>query len=298
MMEIARDDIVVSFSMDSAPVRGRVTRIAAGALDPILRRHDYPRPVAMLLGEALALAALVGSLLKADGRLVVQAQGAGPVTLLVAEHGAGGALRGYARMGQGAALTGAHRLPPAALLGAGHLVLTLDRGGDAPVYQGTVALDGDTLAECAESYFSVSEQTETRIALAVGEALSGDVATWRAGGMLLQKVAADVARGDPAEDWERAGALFATVTDEELIDPDLPADRLLYRLFHEEGVRMAEPATLADRCTCDEARLANVMRQFPPSELRELIEPDGLLHAQCQFCARKYLIAPDDVIAG
>lgn len=290
-------DFVAPFSMDLAPVRGRVARIASRALDPILRRHDYPRPVAMLLGEALTLAALVGSLLKSDGRLVVQAQGAGPVTLLVAEHGAGGALRGYARLSDGAALSGAQRLTPAALLGEGHLVLTLDRGGDAPAYQGTVALDGDTLAECAEGYFSVSEQTETRIALAVGEALAGDGATWRAGGMLLQKVAADDARGDPAEDWARAGQLFATLTDEELIDPELPADRLLYRLFHQEGVRMAEPMALADRCTCDEARLAKVMRQFPPTELRELVEPDGFLHAKCQFCARSYLIAPGDVIA-
>lgn len=296
MTNTPTDDFAAPFSLDAAPVRGRLARLAEGALDPILRRHAYPRPVAMLLGEALTLAALVGSLLKSDGRLVVQAQGAGPVNLLVAEHGAGGALRGYARLADGASL-GESRMPPAALLGAGHLVLTLDRGGDAPAYQGTVALAGDTLAECAESYFSASEQTDTRIALAVGEAMAGDGATWRAGGLLLQKVAADAARGDPVEDWVRAGHLFATVTDEELVDPDLPAERLLYRLFHEEGVRMGARTALADRCTCDETRLAGVMRKFPPSELRELVEPDGFLHAKCQFCARNYLISPGDVIA-
>jgi len=296
-MNAMSDDLVAQFGLDAAPVRGRVARVGAVALDPILRRHDYPRPVAMLLGEALTLAALVGSLLKADGRLVVQAQGEGLVPLLVAEHSAGGGLRGYARLAEGAyeKLARENRLPPGALLGAGNLVLTLDFGGDAAPYQGVVALDGDTLAACAEKFFFVSEQTETRIALAVGEVFGADAQTWRAGGLLMQRIAADQARGDPEEDWNRATHLFATITDEELIDPDLPSDRLLYRLFHEEGARMGEPAALIDRCTCDEERLANVMRQFPPSELRDLVEPDGFLHARCQFCAREYRLTPERV---
>ena len=294
------DDIVATFSLDRAPVRGRIARLGAGALDPILRRHDYPRPVAMLLGEALTLAALVGSLLKAEARLVVQAQGEGPAPLLVAEHAAGG-LRGYARLAQGAAaaLAGANRMPPAALLGAGNLVMTLDDGADKPTYQGVVALDGDTLAECAENYFRASEQTDTNIRLAVGEVMSRDEpALWRAGGALMQRVAGDAARGDTEEDWNRASILFASTRDEELIDPALGADRLLYRLFHEEGARMAKPAPLDDRCTCNEARLTAVMRQFPREELDELVEPDGLLHARCQFCSRAYLIEPHSVGAG
>jgi len=290
------DDIVASFRLDGAPVRGRIVRVGAGALDPILRRHDYPRPVAMLLGEALTLAALIGSLLKAEARLVVQAQGEGRVPLLVAEHSAGG-LRGYARLADGAAqgLAGAHRLPPAALLGAGSLVLTLDLGDNTNPYQGVVALDGETLAECAQSYFRASEQTDTAIRLAVGEVIEGAGSQWRAGGLLMQRIAGDAARGDTDEDWSRASILFASVTDEELLDPALDADRLLYRLFHEDGVRMGEPAPLEDRCTCSEARLTAVMRTFPESELRDLVEPDGQLHARCQFCARAYVIAPRDV---
>lgn len=294
------DDLVASFSLVGAPVRGRVARVSANALDPILRRHDYPRPVAMLLGEALTLAALVGSLLKADGKVIVQAQGEGPVTLLVAEHRADGGLRGYARLAPGAAagLANAHRMPPADILGAGTLVLTLDQGEERTTHQGVVALDGETLAQCAESYFRESEQTETHIRLAVGELMSASAPPlWRGGGMLLQRIAADAARGDPGEDWNRASMLFATVRDEELIDPDLASDRLLFRLFHEEGVRMAEPAPLTDRCTCSEARLTAVMKQFPADELRALIEPDGLLHARCQFCAREYKIPPENVIA-
>jgi molecular chaperone Hsp33 len=297
---VSGDDIVAPFSLDNAPVRGRVARLGAAALDPILHRHDYPRPVAMLLGEALTLAALVGSLLKTDGRLVVQAQGRGLVPLLVAEHGAGG-VRGYARLAEGAntKLANAHRLPPSELLGAGNLVLTLDLGEDTPPFQGVVPLDGETLAQCAENYFRASEQTDTAIRLAVGEVVTGDAQpAWRGGGVLMQRLASDQARGETEEDWRRATILFGTLSDHELIDPTLPADRLLYRLFHEEGVRMAQASALADRCTCSEQRLTNVMRQFPANELHDLIEPDGKLHARCQFCAREYLIDPANVGAA
>jgi len=291
------EDLIAPFSLDKAPVRGRIARIAEGALDPILHRHDYPRPVALLLGEALTLTALVGSLLKTDGRLVIQAQGEGPVTLLVAEHIDGG-LRGYARLTEGGAeqLAGRHRMSPSELLGAGSLVLTLDLGEYTTPFQGVVTLEGRTLAECAENYFRTSEQTDTGIRLAVGEVINGaGPSQWRAGGILMQRLASDQARGDTAEDWNRASILFATVTDEELIDPALPADRLLYRLFHEEGARMGEAAPLDDRCTCNEERLTEVMKQFPKSEITALIEPDGKLHARCQFCAREYLIDPAKV---
>ncbi|WP_135211376.1 Hsp33 family molecular chaperone HslO [Vitreimonas flagellata] len=291
------DDLIASFSLDNAPVRGRIVRIAAGALDPILCRHDYPRPVALLLGEALTLAALIGSLLKIEGRLVVQAQGEGLVPLLVAEHSSGG-LRGYARLTEGAAeqLVKANRVPPAELLGAGSLILTLDRGPGVAPYQGIVALNGDTLASCAENYFRTSEQVDTGIRLAVGELMRADGQnTWRAGGILIQRVASDDARGDTREDWSRASMLFGTVKDEELIDPALLTDRLLYRLFHEEGVRMEDPSPLDDRCTCNEERLTALMRTFAKDELQHLIEPDGQLHARCQFCAREYLIDPKAV---
>ena len=172
-------------------------------------------------------------------------------------------------------------------------MLTLDLGGETTPYQGMVALDGDTLAACAERYFLASEQTETRIALSVGEVLGAGAPLWRAGGALMQRIAADERRGDPAEDWSRATILFGTVKDEELIDPDLAANRLLYRLFHEEGVRMSEGVAISDQCTCTQARLTKVMQQFPQEELRDLIEPDGLLHAKCQFCARE--LEPESV---
>jgi len=297
-MSAMTDDIIAPYALDNAPVRGRIVRLADGALDPILRRHDYPWPVAMLLGEALALAALVGSLLKADGRLVVQAQGEGPVTLLVAEHGAGG-LRGYARLADGVREKLAHatgRMPPAALLGVGSLVLTLDLGPGHEPYQGIVSLEGDTLAQCAETFFRASEQTDTAIRLAVGEVVTGDAPPiWRAGGLLMQRVASDDRRGDTAEDWSRATILFSSLRDEELIDPAIGAERLLYMLFHEEGARMGEASVLDDRCSCNVERLTALMTQFPEEQLRDLVEADGALHARCQFCSREYKIAPEAV---
>ncbi|MGE0829393.1 MAG: Hsp33 family molecular chaperone HslO [Hyphomonadaceae bacterium] len=298
----ARDDFVAPFAIEGAPqalspARGRIARLGATTVDPILNRHAYPRPVAMLLGEAVALAALIGSLLKAEGRLVVQAQGDGPVSLLLAEHRSDGSLRGYARLSEGARekLSVDGRLPPSALLGDGALVMTLDQGPNTQAHQGVVALAGETLAECAEAYFRDSEQTPTRIRLAVGEMLTADGHAWRAGGALIQRVAADAARGETHADWERAEALFATLSDEELLDPALASERVLYRLFHEDGVRMGETAPLRDHCGCDRDRLAAVLTRFSAEELNDFVEPDGAIHARCQFCARTYLIAPEEL---
>jgi molecular chaperone Hsp33 len=288
--------MVAAFQIEGAPARGRYGRLGDRVIDPILRRHDYPRPVALLLGEALTLAALVGSLFKERGRLTVQAEGKGDVPLLVAEYRSEGSLRGYARIEKGAEerLRTLNAAPPGHLLGAGALVMTLDH--ETARHQGIVPLIGDTLAECAETYFAQSEQIPTRIRLAVGEYYArGERAAWRSGGALVQQIAADGLRGDTADAWVRAEMLFATLTDAELVDPDLTADRVLYRLFHEDGVRMAEPAGLVERCHCDRERLTALLGRFAREDLAEMIEPDGLIHAHCEFCSRLYLIAPEDL---
>ncbi|MDX2235033.1 MAG: Hsp33 family molecular chaperone HslO, partial [Hyphomonadaceae bacterium] len=288
------EDAVAGFTIEGAPARGRFVRLGAGTVDAILKRHDYPSPVAQLLGEALVLAALLGALLKVDGVLTVQAEGDGPAPLLVAEHRAGGdlggALRGYARVG--ARDLPATRMTPADLIGAGALTITLDQGGDAAPMQGVVPLEGETLSACAELYFTRSEQTPTRVKLAVGQEVTGDGALWRAGGALIQRVAGDDARGATEDDWTRAALLFDTLTDAELLDPALPIDRALFRLFHEDGVRMTAPSLLADRCTCNRDRLAALLQRFTPQETADLVEPDGFIHARCQFCARLYLLEP------
>ncbi|KAF0178301.1 MAG: Hsp33 family molecular chaperone HslO [Hyphomonadaceae bacterium] len=289
----ATDDTVAAFTIDGAPVRGRYARLGVGTIDPIIKRHAYPRPVALLLGETLTLAALVGSLLKDGGTLTVQAEGDGPAPLLVAEYRAGGGLRGYARVTDPD--LGNTRRTPADLIGAGALTLTLDQGPDTEQMQGVVPLEGDTLAQCAELYFDRSEQTPTRVLLAVGEEVTAHGSHWRAGGGLIQRVAGDATRGFTEEDWNRAQILFESLTDAEMLDPTLATEVALFRLFHEDGVRMAHPRALADRCTCDRERLAALLKRFTAEELADLVEPDGKLHARCQFCARLYLIDPAQV---
>lgn len=295
------DDMVAPFTVEGAPLRGRIARLGAGTVDAILRRHEYPAAAALLLGEALVFASLMGALLKIEGRLIVQAQGEGAVRLLVAEHSHDGGLRGYARLGPDAAarLASARRLAPADVLGEGVLAVTLDRGQDFTLHQGFVPLTGATLAACAEAYFRDSEQTETRIKLSVGEVIEGARAPyWRAGGALIQKIAPDDARGETEEGWRRSAIFFDTLTDEEMLDPGLPADRVLYRLFQEDGVRMGEPAPLADRCACDEGRVVAALQNVTAEEMPSLIEPDGFVHARCQFCGRLYRIAPAQVLAA
>ncbi len=291
------EDALFAFAVEGAPVRGRLVRLSPAVVDAILKRHAYPRPVALLLGEAVALASLFGGLAKAAHRITLQAEGDGPCGLLVAEWRADGALRAYARVGDDAraALEGRGRMAPWELLGQGALAVTLDLGPDTDQMQGYAPLEGATLSECAEGYFERSEQTPTRVRLTCVEEIAPGGAAWRAGGMLIQRVAGDDARGLTEDDWDRAQYLFATLDDAELVDPMLAAQGLVFRLFHEDGVRMDEGTALADRCTCDARRLTAVLSRFSAEELTEFVEPDGLIHAKCQFCARTYRLTPEDV---
>lgn len=293
----ALEDGVAAFQLDGAAVLGRAARTGPAALDPILRRHEYPWAVALILGEALLLAALIGALLKAPGKVTIQAQGDGPVGLLVGEWSHPGALRGYARVADGLVLEET-RHAPSALFGAGLLAITIEIDSEGAPVQGIVPLEGVSLAACAESYFERSAQTPTKLALAIAEEFSGGARMWRGAGLLLQRMAGDAARGDSDEDWRRAGLLFDTVTESELVDPALPMPALLYRLFHEEGVRLAPAQNLFDLCTCDPNRLAAVMRQFSLEELAELTDDDGVIAARCQFCARTHRLTPQQIAAG
>lgn len=281
-------DATLAFLLDGAPVRGRSVQLGADTVDPILRRHAYPPAAAMLLGEALALAALIGAMLKTAHVLTIQAEGQGPISLLVAEWRKDGSVRGYARIRDAAAID-RPRMAPWALLGEeAALGILLDQGPDTDTLQGIVSLDGATLAECAERYFSVSEQTPTRVKLAVGQVIDHDSATWRAGGMLIQRVAADDTRGDTEEDWSRAQILFASLTDEELIDPAMAPELAAYRLFHEDGVRVADPTPLVDRCTCNAERLRAILSRYTADDIDELRDEEGRVRATCQFCSRVY----------
>lgn len=300
---LPESDFVSSFQIDGRPVRGRLARLGAGSIDPILHRHRYPPHLARILGEAVTLAALVGESLKFEGRILVQAEGDGPVSMLVGEYRTDGGVRGYARFEherwahlEKVNKGGRPHMPQLfGTMGRLGLILIRNTPGAHP-YQGIVPLNKATLAECAEDYFRISEQVPTRVALSVAELTkTGEAPEWRGGGMLLQQIASDETRGDTAEAWDEARALFGTLTDGELADPDLSGEALLYRLFHETGVRVEAAQPVLDSCTCNKERLIHTLQSLPDDELRELVEDDGALALDCQFCARHYRIPIEQV---
>ena len=296
-------DFVANFQIAERPVRGRIAKLGALSLDGILSRHAYPSTLARVLGEAVTLAALVGSSLKFEGRLLVQAEGDGPVSMLVGEFRTNGFLRGYARFDKDRwanldRINRGERPHMPQLFGKkGRLAMIMisDTPGTQP-YQGIVPLTKGTLAECAEVYFQNSEQIPSRVGLSIAELeIPGESKQWRAGGMLVQQIAADEARGDTDDAWDEANALFATLTDSELADPDLPADQLLFRLFHETGVSMEPPLDLRDDCKCGKERFVTTLKSMPDDELRDLADDKGILGIDCQFCNRHFDIAIEDV---
>lgn len=310
------DDVVVPFAVSELDVRGRSVRLGL-ALDRILTRHDYPDLVSQLVGQAVVLAALLGTSLKFEGRFILQIQSDGPVTLLVVDLTTPDRLRAYASFDpEAVAAKAAAHARPEALLGTGHLAMTVDQGAEMSRYQGIVPLDGLPLEEIAHLYFQQSEQIPTRVRLAVGQSYRRHEAgqMWRAGGVLMQHLPKagprlrDLDPGDaPAgtvrmaedddEDWLEATALMGTVEDQELIDPDLSTERLLFRLFHERGVRVFERQGLVERCRCSRERLANLIHQFTPEERADMVE-GGAITATCEFCNLHYRFDPAEFEPG
>jgi molecular chaperone Hsp33 len=312
------DDTILPFEVAALDLRGRVVRLGA-AVDELLTRHEYPLPVAKLLGEASVLAILLGSSLKLQGRFILQTQTDGPVRMLVVHYVTPDRVRAYAQYDAGrvAAAIDAGVASAGALIGRGHLAMTIDRGLDRSRYQGLVALEGGGLEEAAHEYFRRSEQIPTRVRLAVAEELragpQGMRHRWRAGGILAQFLPrapermrgpdldpGDAPAGTPAhvlpEDdaWVESRALVDTVEDVELIDPALSSERLLYRLFHERGVRVFRSASIQARCSCSREGVANMLASFSRSERRDMVE-DGRITVTCEFCNTAYRFAPSEL---
>ena len=297
-LRLPEDDLLLPFQAEHAEVSGRLVKLGP-TVDTILSRHAYPEAVSQLLGEAVALTALLGAALKFEGKFILQASTDGPVDLLVADYQVPGGLRGYARFSPERLAA----LPPdGRLLGDGHLAMTIDRGLETERYQGVVPLEGDSLTEAADTYFRQSEQLPTLIKLAVARHYRAGKAggrpwTWRAGGLLVQKLTREGGRsvGREAafaeEDWTRAKALAETVEDHELLDPMLPPDRLLYRLFHEEQVRAYRAVPLESYCSCSKARVEELLRRFSAEDLADMVV-DGEVWVTCEFCNSRYRFNP------
>jgi len=299
MTSLAPDDLVQPFQIDPFRLRGRLVRLGP-LLDEILTRHDYPEAVATMLGEAIALAAALAGALKYAGVFTLQTKGDGPIHLLVADVTSDGAVRGYAQYDQEKLAKATAALPAGAgiggpvprLLGAGYLAFTVDQGEHSERYQGIVELQGATLADCAHHYFRQSEQVQAGLKVAVAKRPDATGRpTWRAGSLMIQRLPTageESTRSDAAEDgWRRAMILMSSSTTGELVDPDLPPEALLFRLFHEDGVRVYGRHDLAARCRCSRERVERVLRMLPAEELDDM-KVDGRVLVTCQFCSALY----------
>ena len=321
------DDMVIAFQTVASGMSGRVARLGP-AVDEILNKHDYPEPVSNVLGQALALTAMLGSQLKFDGKLILQTNSDGPLGFMVVNFHTGGAIRGYASFDRARIdeLASAGKISEAVLLGKGHLAMTIDPGGDMERYQGIVALDNHaTLAQAALEYFRQSEQLPTFIRLAVARHFAADPFTgkgvwrWRAGGLMVQHLTAqggkptqdsksaprldpndddtdpDALAGSTDENWRRVEILASTVQDHELLDPTLTTDRLLYRLFHEEGVTAAPAQPIVMRCGCSREAVANFLHRFGKAELTDMRDASGDVVVTCEFCSTPYRFTDDQL---
>ncbi len=295
------DDSILPFAVEPLDVRGRVVRLGP-AVDRMLSRHNYPAPVARVLGEAVALTILLGSALKMEGRFQLQTKSDGAVSMLVVDFDAPDRVRAFARYDaeQLAAVAGGGDL-----LGKGYLAFTIDQGNDMSRYQGVVALEGQGLEAAAHQYFRQSEQIPTLVRLAVAEIVTGEGSSWRAGGLTIQflpssperqRRQADLDPGDappsyvaemPVLDdaWVEARTLAETIEDHELVDPTLSSERLLFRLFHERGVKVFSPQPMRDACRCSRERIETMLRNFTPGERRDMIGDDGKIGVTCEFCS-------------
>lgn len=296
----ASDDEALPFQLDALGVRGRLVRLAP-ALDAVIERHGYPLAVARPLAEAMVLCAALATSLKYDGIFTLQITGDGPIRLLVADLTTDGALRGYAQfdswklavaLGPGGGDAPEGYVPK--LFGQGRLAFTVDQGRHTERYQGIVPLEGASLADCAHIYFRQSEQLPTGIKIAARRDEKGGKGHWRAAALMVQQMPEfdagriDVDREQREDDWRRAVILMASATEAEMLDPALPGERLLHRLFHQEQPRRFGARPFVARCRCSRERIDRVLRSLRREELSEMRDPRGLVSVKCEFCSAEY----------
>lgn len=304
------DNLVQPFQLEKIAARGRTVRLGK-VVEDVLGNHDYPEPVASLLGELLALAALISGALKFDGVFSVQAKGDGPVGTLVVDITTDGKMRGYAQFDDERlrAVVGKEdpvdwrTSPVPRLLGSGHLAFTVDQGPDTERFQGIVELTGARLAESAHNYIRQSEQLDAVVLLAAGRVpVESAESAWRAGGVMIQRLpnkgrsllSGEARDDDDEDDWVSAVAFMSSTREEELLDAALHPHELLYRLFHEDGVRVFEPNPLVMFCRCTQDKVVGMLRSFPRTEIEQMTVDDMVI-VTCEFCGLDYNFAPMDL---
>ena len=297
-------DIIHSFMIESGAIRGRLVRLG-GALDDILAGHDYPQSVAMRLAETLSLAASLAGALKYDGIFTLQTQADGAIPLIVADVTSAGDIRGYARFDEAklaaadaAAAADAGGSVVSRYLGKGFLAFTVDQGADTDRYQGIVELTGDSLSDCADEYFRQSEQLDTEIVMAVRPPADG--LGWRAAALMAQRMPvggnSPILTAEQAEEsWRRAAVFMHSIKDAELFDETLESGKLLYRLFHADGLQLQDVRALRAQCRCSAERVEGALRSFPRADVESMKTDDGHVSVVCEFCKTAYVFTDQDL---
>ncbi len=311
--KIAWDDTILPFQLDASDIRGRVARLD-GVLGGILKQHNYPAPVEALVAEMALLTALIGQTISRRWKLSLQVQTNGPVRMIATDYFAPKDENDVARIRAYASFD-VNRVTdttPFDQLGEGYFAVLIDQGPGTEPYQGITPIDGGSLSACAEAYFAQSEQLPTRFALSFGKSTEvGGTEHWRAGGIMLQHMpkaspelreggsgegglllASDVVHDDDAENWNRVNILLDTVEDLELVGPSIAPTDLLVRLFHEEAPRVFDTQSVRFGCTCSEDRVRQSLSIYSGRDIGTMINEDGLVTADCQFCGAHYVLDP------
>ncbi|MCA1940155.1 MAG: Hsp33 family molecular chaperone HslO [Caenispirillum bisanense] len=301
-------DQIVPFLINHGAFRGRLLRLD-DTVSTIVSRHQYPEPVALMLAETVVLAAALADSLKYDGIFTLQTRSDGPIAQMVVDVTSGGDVRGVAHFDEqrltevvekagGVAAVG-DRVPR--LLGSGYLAFTVDQGPDTERYQGITELTGQTIADCAHTYFRNSEQLET--AVKIGVEHDREAARWRAGGVMLQRMplpSGFIPTGDEEEviedAWRTGVILLGSLTTGELLDPALPPQQVLHRLFHEQDLRTSAPRHPHFGCRCSRDRVEATLRGFTREDL-ETMKVDGVVDVTCDFCNEQYLFSEEQIAA-
>ncbi|MEO9651320.1 MAG: Hsp33 family molecular chaperone HslO [Roseobacter sp.] len=313
--QIAWDDTVLPFQLDASDIRGRVARLD-GALNGILKQHDYPPQVEALVAEMALLTALIGQTIKLRWKLQLQVQSKGAVRMIATDYygpekdGEPARIRAYASYDVDRLTDDA----PFDQIGEGYFAIMIDQGKGMTPYQGITPLAGGSLSACAEAYFAQSEQLPTRFELNFGLSTEGkSVEHWRAGGVMLQHMpkaspfvakgegsgdvlqAADLVDGDQEENWNRVNLLLDTVEELELVGPTVAPNDLLLRLFHEESPRVYEAQPVRFGCSCSEDRVRQSLSIYSARDIEKMTTDEGRVTADCQFCGAHYDLDPATV---
>lgn len=283
-------DFALPFMIESAGLRGRIVKLDT-AIDQILQAHSYLPAVAQLTAETTTLAVLLGTMLKYEGIFTLQTQSDGLVKMLVSDYTSAGDVRACAKVSDISALDS-----NANLLGNGHMAFTVDQGTHTERYQGIVALKNGSLLQSIQDYFVQSEQIRTGIKLAVGQ-VDGQ---WRGAAIMIQDMPEEGGLGKPGEggnvsaaedDWRRIMILLQSCTDDELLSSLVNAEELLFRLFHEEGVRVFDSKKVQKNCRCTMEKVEGVLTTLSDDDIQHLTV-DGKISMTCEFCSREFAFDP------